>query len=73
MYVYGKVCTVFLHGDKTSYVIPTPVSSNRYMIARTVNLNTSQFGDVSLSPLGNASFVGQTGENTAGIITYIMA
>ncbi len=72
VYVYGKVCTVFLHGDKTSYSIPTP-AKNQYMACRTVNINNATFGDAYLSYSGNASFVGQTGNSVFGVITYIIA
>ena len=72
VYVYGKVCTVFLHGDKDYYSIPTP-AKNQYMATRTLNINNSNFGDAYLSYTGNASFTGQTGANTVGIITFIIA
>ena len=72
VYVYGKVCTVFLHGDKDSYSIPTP-AKNQYMACRTINVNNNAFGDAHLSYTGTATFFGQTGNGIFGIITYIIA
>ena len=72
VYVYGKVCTVFLHGDKASYSIPTP-ANNQYMACRTINVNNNAFGDAHLSPGGNAAFFSQTGGSVFGVITYIIA
>lgn len=72
VYVYGKVCTVFLHGDKTSYSLP-PALNDRYMATRTVNVVSGAFGDVYLGPNGDAVFNGQTGANVHSVISFIIA
>ena len=43
------------------------------MATRTVNTSTGLCGDAYLSYIGLANFVGQTGADTQGVITFMIA